>query len=979
MVSQDNSSEDGADPVEPESSSLPLLPQHLADLRDSGLSDETIRACGFRSTTDAEEIKGILRWKASAERLGPCLVIPFFYADGTQISGYARLKPDCPISDTKGKVRKYESPKGLPNRVFLPPHTRTVLQTSGIDILITEGEKKAAAADQHGFACLGLVGVYGWKKDGELIPDLTCVTWQDRRVFILFDSDAARNPKVRTAERHLAEALRRLGARSIIVRLPEGDGGRKQGLDDFLLARGADALRTLLVEPEEPKEKDFGASLFRDEAELDRLANLKLENPALFEAERAELKKQGVSVRALDQALAPRLDRLRAERRAKASAAEPPEPPPYFVRGGVTFRTANTREGPVDLPLGNFAVQITAVTARDDGAEARRFFTISGRTATGAMLIPVDVPADEFAGMNWVTGAWGNRPVVYAGQGNRDHLRVAIQILSGDVPERTVYTHLGWREVRGKWVYLHAGGAIGTDGPDASVEMLVDGPLERFCLAEPPRERSLMDAVRTCLRILDADRPLAPDRVLVPVLGAVYRSVLGASDFGIHLFGRTGVMKSELAALAQQHFGAGLDARNLPANWSSTPNAIEGTAFAAKDALLVVDDFNPTGASDPGKLHATADRVFRGLGNGAGRNRLAADLSLRPPRPPRSLILSTGEDIPRGHSLRARVPIIEVDPGDVVPARLSACQRAAAEGAYARTLAGFVAWLAPQYGEFRKRLAVERAVARDEFSRDSPHARTPAAIGDLWLGWLTYTRFAREIGALTTRDADELLTRVRAALVDLASAQSDHLRAADPVDQFLRLLPAVLASGQAHLSCLDGSRPDHAATFGWQEIASENNSSDWRPRGNQAGWLDADYIYLIPDAALAEVQKVASAQREPITMAPRTLWTRMHERRLLAAVDERGGKVRHVIRLSINGERIACLQLRRTTLFPTQDSVEQEPGPTTDPTGPGTGLVPPGPPSPGSDSSPSASDPVPKPMSQGKLFVSDGVGPKDYF
>jgi hypothetical protein len=979
MAAPDGSSEQGANPDVSESSPFPLFPQHLADLRCSGLSNETIRACEFRSSTDAEEIKRILRWKASAERLGPSLVIPFFHADGTQISGFARLKPDCPISDAKCKVRKYESPKGLPNHVYLPPHTRTVLLDPTIEILITEGEKKAAAADQHGFPCLGLVGVYGWKKDDELVPDLASVSWQKRQAFVVFDSDAARNPNVRKAERSLAEALRRVGARTVIVRLPDGPGGKKQGLDDFLVARGPDALRALLVEPTAPPDQDFAATLFRDEAELDRLARLKLDDPAEYEAERATLRKKGVPVRALDNALAPRLAKLRASRRANGGTDGSPNFRGYFVRDNMTFRTADTRDGPVEIALGNFAVRITAVTARDDGAEARRFFTVAGRTASGSSLPAVDVPADEFAGMTWVTGAWGNRPVVYAGQGNRDHLRVAIQILSGDVPERTVYAHLGWREVRGRWVYLHAGGAVGADGPDDAVEVLVDGPLERFCLPDPPTGQELVDSVRACLRILEADHPLAPDRVLVPVLGAVYRSVLGACDFGVHLFGRTGVMKSELAALAQQHFGSGLDARHLPANWASTPNAIEATAFAAKDALVVVDDFNPTGASDPGKLHATADRVFRGLGNGAGRNRLAADLSLRPPRPPRALILSTGEDVPRGHSLRARMPVVEVFPGDVVPARLSDCQRAAADGAYARALTGFAAWLAPRHGEFRKRLAIERATARDEFSRGSPHARTPAAIGDLWLGWLIYAKFAHEAGVVSAADRDTLLERVRTALFDLAAAQCDHLRAADPVDQFLRLLPAVLASGQAHLSNLAGGTPEHAATFGWQVVPGENHLAEWRARGNQIGWVNADHVYLIPDAALAEVQKLATAQREPITMAPRTLWARMHERRLLAVVDERGGRVRHVVRLSIDGERVACLQLRRTTLFPVQEGPDHDQAPPPDPPSAGPSPAPPRQPTQGSGPTAASAGPPPRPASQGKLFVSDGVGPKDYF
>ena len=61
--------------------------------------------------------------------------------------------------------------------------------------------------------------------------------------------------------------------------------------------------------------------------------------------------------------------------------------------------------------------------------------------------------------------------------------------------------------------------------------------------------------------------------------------------------GATGVFKTELSALAVQHYGAGLDARHLPGSWRSTANATEALAFAAKDALLVVDDFAPAGDS----------------------------------------------------------------------------------------------------------------------------------------------------------------------------------------------------------------------------------------------------------------------------------------------------------------------------------------------------------------------------------------------
>src|SRR6185503_10786184 len=104
----------------------------------------------------------------------------------------------------------------------------------------------------------------------------------------------------------------------------------------------------------------------------------------------------------------------------------------------------------------------------------------------------------------------------------------------------------------------------------------------------------------------------------------------GSCDFGLQVTGPTGVFKSELAALAQQHFGAGLDARHFPGSWSSTGNALEATAFALKDAIMVVDDFAPCGStSDVQRLHREADRLLRAQGNHSGRQRMRADSSLR--------------------------------------------------------------------------------------------------------------------------------------------------------------------------------------------------------------------------------------------------------------------------------------------------------------------------------------------------------------
>src|SRR5262249_21269148 len=152
---------------------------------------------------------------------------------------------------------------------------------------------------------------------------------------------------------------------------------------------------------------------------------------------------------------------------------------------------------------------------------------------------------------------------------------------------------------------LHAG-PVWTLWTLAGAEVSPPEALSNYALPEPPTGEALITAVRASLRVLG----LAPVSVTAPLLGAVYRAVLAPADYCLHLTGPTGSGKTELAALCQQHWGAGMDARHLPGSWASTGNSLESLAFAAKDALLVVDDFAPGGGThDVQRYHREADRL----------------------------------------------------------------------------------------------------------------------------------------------------------------------------------------------------------------------------------------------------------------------------------------------------------------------------------------------------------------------------------
>jgi hypothetical protein len=84
-----------------------LLPQHLAELRASGLTDGTLAANAVHSETDPAAVADLLDWgKARAKLLGPVLVYPHHDRDGRSL-GHATVKPDSPRDrkDKPGKVK----------------------------------------------------------------------------------------------------------------------------------------------------------------------------------------------------------------------------------------------------------------------------------------------------------------------------------------------------------------------------------------------------------------------------------------------------------------------------------------------------------------------------------------------------------------------------------------------------------------------------------------------------------------------------------------------------------------------------------------------------------------------------------------------------------------------------------------------------------------------------------------------------------
>lgn len=208
-----------------------LHPEHLADLRRSGLTDETIARQKIRSVPPSM-IAPLLGF--DAPKVVHAYLLPFADPCGGWFD-FVRMKVFPTITTSKGTI-KYLQPRRSGDRIYFPLATPLAAVRHSMEPLyLVEGEKKALAVAQTGVPAIGMCGIDGWHLAGArtLHPDLDDVGLADRVVKVVPDADVRTKPAVAAAVARLASALALRGARGELVRVPDGF----KGIDDWLAAK----------------------------------------------------------------------------------------------------------------------------------------------------------------------------------------------------------------------------------------------------------------------------------------------------------------------------------------------------------------------------------------------------------------------------------------------------------------------------------------------------------------------------------------------------------------------------------------------------------------------------------------------------------------------------------------------------------------------------------------------------------------------
>jgi hypothetical protein len=745
------------------------------------------------------------------------------------INGATTVRLDVPvITDTK--AQKYLRRAGEPNFLFNPG---VDLQAEK-EIWVTEGEFKALAGHAQGLSILGLSGVYNWRtsgpeaellaegeklKDSEaLLPELAQINWSGKRINLLYDSDIIPGHKAYDAFPRLAEQLYRLGAEGVLIlSLPSVAHGQKTGLDEFILARGPEQAFQDLQAIKSRKEpylpiRDGGLAYAEMLIKSEDLEDKKRAAIAILGAKGkfiagAWLKEKGLlqkDITLLLQEAKEKISQLQAKPRTQSGEDLPELGPAYTEVKRLLQATGGgyclDKQGRLckeehkmigeelmffQTPLCNFAPWPIREILKDSGnGTPERYLELQGLLQGGAPLRPVKIFITDFLGKpsSWAGLAWGAKAAL------RPYLEkeagFAIQEMARDIPETTIFTHLGWREVKGSWFYLHAGGAVGL-GSEA-IEVELNDRLRQYSLLKEIGD--IKEALKASLSLLE----LGPKKIMYPLLALVYLAPLcePLRQAGIepsllsYIWGASGSKKSTLIALLLSHFG-NFEHTGLPASFRDTANSIEKLAYLAKDTVLAVDDLYP--AREPrerAKLEGVLEHLSRNQGDRTGKGRMKADTSLREGLPPRGLALCSGEIMPLSGSSLARNFVHKLQKGDIDLKKLTQAQAQSQKALLSQSMRGYLEYLTPQMGDLPGQLKAAfthlRGEATEKATVKTRHSRLSEAISHLHLGLNSFISFAVSQGAISPEEGKKILQEAWEIFNQIADEQSLQELAGEP-------------------------------------------------------------------------------------------------------------------------------------------------------------------------------------------------------
>ena len=477
----------------------------------------------------------------------------------------------------------------------------------------------------------------------------------------------------------------------------------------------------------------------------------------------------------------------------------------------------------------NCTAEVLVEEIRDDGLRRERH--LRGVVLAGGAQCPFELRAKDFVSqglLEHLTEQAGSALIT----DDSGLFRRTVQ--ADSTPTTTVILEqFGWHN-EGR--FLTPTGQICPEGVDPIPELKIDlsrcGNARHLDLIELP-EAELLEVTR----YIFTDLLQIGDSLATPfLLGFAFSPIVGEYavpelQYGLHLQGLSGALKTTYARALACFFGPGFGGPGALLTWTTTPNALQKSGYYYSSAVVVIDDFKTAYA----QREAGKQMLIQNYGDRQARGRLQSNSTFMKSYEFRGHILSTGED--------------SIDSSASNTARLLPVEWSAA--AAMATPAEKVSELSGVQGKFS---AFTRALVQHVQKEGRDKLRkifegNKKAIGELVSGTANGPRLATfmalnlasfqaglmcaaGLGAITELEMYQLLEKYKISQEHIAKSICARLQGGEPAETFLHYLRAATAA-QPSLVCA----PNSGSTYGDQIIHLRDDE-------------DGGYkVIVVPDAA----------------------------------------------------------------------------------------------------------------------------------
>lgn len=459
-----------------------------------------------------------------------------------------------------------------------------------------------------------------------------------------------------------------------------------------------------------------------------------------------------------------------------------------------------------------------------------------------------------------------------------EYFKMFIAKLMKSIATTYEYTHIGWRFIQGKWIYLTGSSAIGSNDPNLKGDKTK--PLS-FDLS-----LSKQTALVSSLEMLNISHNKSKTLPLflymhLGLMKTLFQSANIEPRFILWIYGLTNSLKTSVAKVFFNIFNE----QNISASFKDTAAALEPKAFDYKDSVLLLDDYHPTAnPEDKRNMEKIAQFIIRIYGDNIPKSRATKDMKKAKEYPPRGLCAITGEDIITGESSMSRLIGIEICPNDYNSDVLSVFQNNPVP--YYTHIYYFIEWISNNANELLKFISDRFSTLRNLNKNKFSHRRY---IDSFILFQITIEIFINYCKYCNQNlDYNKLHSEWTCIIAGLLEEQEKIIIQENPVYMFVHAIHVLVSTGRYSLTDVN---------------YKEKQAS------NFIGYYDNEYWYICPTNIYKIITTYWDNQKRPFTSGYRAILKALDEEKIIKTSME-GSSLKRTLKIKGHKNNIRYIVIK---------------------------------------------------------------------